>query len=77
MSKCELEKILIDLADVTRLIYKTEEHQTEDNQSDLSDRLADVTLEIRKRYEILSGQWLMSEVKAADRYKKQFENENN
>lgn len=75
--KCELEKILVDLAEVTRLIYKSEENPTEDNRSALSDQLADVTLEIRKRYEILSGQWLMSEVRSQERYKKQFENENN
>ena len=76
MRKCELEKILVDLAEVTRLIYRAEENPTEDNQSDLSNQLADVTLEIRKRYGILSGQWLISEVRAQDRYKKQFENEN-
>lgn len=75
--KCELETILVDLAELTRCIYKAEERQTEDNQRALSDQLAYTTLSIRKRFEILSASYLLSEVKAQEKYKKQFENENN
>lgn len=75
--KCDLDAILLDLAELTRCIYKAEENLTEDNQRALSDQLAYTTLAVRKRFEIISASYLLSEVRAQEKYKKQFENENN
>lgn len=74
--KAEIEEILLNLAELTKQIYRAEENQNEENQSALSDQLAFTVLEIRKRYEILSAAYLLSEVKANERYKERYENQN-
>lgn len=74
--KAEIEEILLNLAELTKQIYRAEENQNEENQSALSDQLAFTVLEIRKRYEILSAAYLLSEVRASERYKERFENQN-
>lgn len=75
--KVEFDQVMIDLAELTKLTYKAERLQTEDSIRELSNHLAVVETEIRRRYGIVSAVYLMSEVRAADKFENESKNENN